>query len=55
MFYLEKGFDDNYVPEWYPCLIWQEPSLPKDWEGKIDNLLQYRRRFLMNKYKNAYR
>lgn len=49
---LEKGFNNKYVPEWYPDLHWQEPLLPDDWEQKIDNLLSYRRSFLTSKYIN---
>ncbi len=35
-------FDKSQAPEWYKDLRWNEPSLPIDWEEKVEKLLIYR-------------
>ncbi|MFE3866488.1 hypothetical protein ACFX5E_00195 [Flavobacterium sp. LS2P90] len=49
-FYAEKNFNENFVPEWYNEINWLEPILPENWERKIHNLLEYRKKVLINKY-----
>ena len=44
-------FEEKKVPEWYNEIEWLEPILPKDWEKRIDNLLEYRKQHLLEKYK----
>ena len=43
----------NNVPSWYAEIKWLEPVLPSDWKTKIKNLLQYREKYLKNKYANS--
>lgn len=43
-------FNETKVPEWYEKIKWLEPILPENWEGKINNLLEYRKLHLFNKY-----
>ena len=50
-FFAEKDFNSKFVPEWYNDIKWLDPVLPEDWESKIDNLLAYRRKYLIKKYK----
>ena len=52
-FYAEKDFNESFVPEWYQDIKWLDPILPKDWQVKMDNLLAYRKKLLINKYENA--
>jgi hypothetical protein len=51
-FYAESSFREEFVPKWYEEIKWLEPVLPEGWEGRINNLLKYRRKFLKNKYGN---
>ncbi|WP_375750027.1 hypothetical protein [Vibrio sp. HN007] len=44
------GLDERHFPDWLDDIQWLEPELPKDWKVKIDNLLDYRSRYLTNKY-----
>lgn len=37
-----SGFLHKKVPEWYDTLQWNEPVLPENWKGNIDQLLLYR-------------
>jgi len=50
-FHAEREFNNKFIPEWYSELKWQDPPLPNDWERKINNLLRYRKQFLIRKYK----
>ena len=43
-------FDDSKVPTWYSEIKWLDPVLPSDWKTRIDNLLQYREKYLKSKY-----
>lgn len=52
-FYAEKEFDESLIPEWYDEIKWLDPILPKDWVIKTENLLNYRKKYLTNKYLNA--
>ena len=45
-----SGFDEALVPSWYSEINWLEPTLPTDWKVRINNLLNYRKNFLRNKY-----
>ncbi|KAA6348578.1 hypothetical protein EZS27_003988 [termite gut metagenome] len=51
--YAEKGFNETCVPEWYSKIKWLDPipieELPNREKG-IDNLLECRRKYLLNKY-----
>jgi hypothetical protein len=51
--YAEKGFDESKTPDWYEDIKWLEPIRPEDWLTRIENLLEYRKRILNKKYKNA--
>ena len=51
-FYAENEFNESFVPEWYNDIKWIDPILPKDWQVKMDNLLEYRKKLLINKYEN---
>lgn len=48
-----KDFSNDLVPEWYPEIKWVEPKLPEDWQQRIDNLLNYRKKHLKDKYNKA--
>ena len=48
-----KGFNNDLVPEWYPEIKWLEPKLPENWKLRINNLLDYRRKHLEDKYRKA--
>jgi hypothetical protein len=45
-----KGFKESMVPAWYSDIQWMEPVLPDDWRTKVMNLLEYRNKYLRNKY-----
>lgn len=45
-----ENFDESKVPSWYNEIKWLEPELPNDWEQKIEKLLEYRKKHLMEKY-----
>lgn len=45
-----KNLKENFIPEWYNEIKWNEPFLPTDWEERINNLLDYRKKVLKNKY-----
>jgi uncharacterized protein YeeX (DUF496 family) len=45
-------FNESLVPSWYSDIKWLEPLLLDNWKEKIDNLLEYRKNFLQNKYSN---
>jgi hypothetical protein len=47
--YSEKDLKEEFIPTWYSEIEWKEPVLPNNWEGKIDNLLIYRKKYLENK------
>jgi hypothetical protein len=49
-FCIHNGFKEEFIPEWYSKIKWIKPDLPKDWEIRIDNLLEYRKKYLKNKY-----
>jgi len=49
--YSEKDLKEEFVPKWYSEIEWKEPVLPYKWEKKIDNLLEYRKKYLNNKFK----
>lgn len=42
-----RKFKTERVPEWYKDLKWNEPYLPSDWKVKIDSLMAYRNRRIM--------
>ena len=43
-------YDESLIPIWYKDLEWNEPILPENWKIKVDNLLDYRKKYLKNKY-----
>ncbi len=45
-----SGFDETLVPSWYSEIVWLEPILPHDWKVRINNLLDYRKKYLHKKY-----
>lgn len=45
-----NNFNEDSVPDWYKKIQWLEPQLVDGWVQKIDNLLEYRERYLKNKY-----
>jgi hypothetical protein len=50
------GLNDEFVPEWYGDLKWNEPVLPTNWERNIERLLVYRKSritHLMKKFEDA--
>jgi hypothetical protein len=47
-----SNFNEPLLPSWYSEINWLEPSLPDDWKSRIDNLLNYRERYLQKKYQN---
>lgn len=44
------GFKENLLPKWYYDIKWLEPIKPKDWEQRVDNLLEFRAKHLKIKY-----
>ena len=48
-----SDFKEHLVPEWYHDIVWNEPFLPIDWEFRIQNLLIYRKKSILNKYRIA--
>ncbi len=44
------AFDESLIPEWYNEIKWLDPILPFDWKDKIDNVLKYRNKHLIEKY-----
>jgi hypothetical protein len=48
-----NDFNNEFVPEWYPEIRWLEPKLPENWKQRIDNLLNYRKKHLKDKYNKA--
>jgi len=48
-----NNFNDAYVPSWYSDIKWLDPVLPMNWETKINSLLEYREKYLKNKYANS--
>ncbi len=47
-----SGFKGN-VPSWYADIKWLDPVLRSDWKTKVQSLLQYREKYLKNKYANS--
>ena len=47
-----SNFDESFLPSWYCDIDWLEPLLPDDWKLRIDNLLEYRKKYLNSKYSN---
>ena len=45
-----SDLDESLVPSWYTEIKWHEPILPDDWRRKIDNLLEYRGKYLQKKF-----
>lgn len=45
-----SDFDESLVPSWYSEINWLQPILPDDWQVRIDNLLEYRKKYLHQKY-----
>ena len=45
-----EEFNENAVPKWYSEIEWLDPILPDDWDEKIENLLNYRKKHLLSKY-----
>lgn len=47
-----SNFNESQLPEWYDEVEsnWAEPILPDDWEKRIENLLKYRKDYLIKKY-----
>ena len=39
-----RGFKQNYVPDWYSEINWNDPFLPSDWKNNINKLLEYRKK-----------
>lgn len=48
--FAENDFNESFVPNWYSKIEWLKPNLPENWEERIDNLLNYRKKVLLNKY-----
>lgn len=48
-----ENFNNEFVPVWYSEIKWLEPKLPVNWKERIDNLLNYRKKHLKDKYNNA--
>lgn len=46
-----EEFNESTVPKWYSEIEWLDPILPDDWEERIDNLLIYRKKHLLTKYR----
>lgn len=47
-----SNLDESTVPSWYSEINWLQPMLPDDWKVRINNLLEYRKRYLHQKYQN---
>jgi hypothetical protein len=47
-----ENFKKESIPKWYKDLEWNEPILPKNWEINIESLLEYRAKYLEDKYRN---
>lgn len=47
-----SNINESLLPEWYDEVEanWAEPILPDDWQKRIGNLLNYRKKYLMKKY-----
>jgi len=45
-----NNFKESSVPDWYKEIQWLEPKLVDNWVQKINNLLEYREKYLKNKY-----
>ena len=45
-----SSFDESLLPSWYSEIKWLEPILIDDWKDRIDNLLNYRKKYLQKKY-----
>ena len=43
-------FKEDLLPEWYDEIQWADPILPGDWKSRTRSLLEYRTRYLSNKY-----
>lgn len=41
-----SGLREDFVPNWYGTLEWNDPVLPRSWKSRLEGLLQYRRRRL---------
>lgn len=42
--------NESLIPSWYDDIKWLTPELPYSWKEKIDNLLEYREKYLKIKY-----
>ncbi len=45
-----SNFKESVLPSWYGEIEWLEPQIPHDWKERIENLLNYREKYLKNKY-----
>lgn len=47
-----SNFDESLLPSWYSEINWLQPLLPDDWKVRVDNLLEYRKKYLNQKYRS---